>query len=544
MTKKKRNFIVMGDFNIDILDDNSPMTRKLADLLGSFGLNWSITSPTRVTTTLATAIDNVVTNLSDTEALVVNTAISDHYGQQQTNSGSEVEKSTTDAIVRLVDMIVEGMEDRGDTLSVFLDLSKAFDCVDHHSLILKLEHYGVRGVPLKWLESYLSDRKQFVGISDVRSEGRGLYYGVPQGSILSPLLFLIYVNDVGSSVSRGQLVQIPENVPLQLVYACIVLRMLYNIALDTYDKPNQNVVSFKSPSHKRQNIESQRSLESPSSGRRINSLNLTPPAPDPVVVHSGVVIAMLQLIPSIQDLEETQQSLTLQVYMTEVVKSLVRSERNQQVMCDSGTTISFAVCGSQSPGAGNSPLHSSLQYMFERLATQNLEPKDLREFLRLGSPLCCLPMDTLFHSGSRSVGGPVPLTRIKTLVSMTTPRSHEPTGPSVVNVATLTAPDSNVVGGIGSGDRIFPPQTGLSYSTWVCVERFSDPRSDPHCVRLLTLVRNLHSARDDHLICLAMVLSARDKAIIITTQETPLNHTSADWEPEGHGGLLCQSVVP
>lgn len=48
---------------------------------------------------------------------------------------------------------------------------------------------------------------------------------------------------------------IPENVPLQLVYACLVMRMLYNIALDTYEKPNQNIVSFKSPSHKRQNIE-------------------------------------------------------------------------------------------------------------------------------------------------------------------------------------------------------------------------------------------------------------------------------------------------
>lgn len=79
-----------------------------------------------------------------------------------------------------------------------------------------------------------------------------------------------------------------------------------------------------------------------------------------------------------------------------------------------------------------------------------------------------------------------------------------------------------------AGDRIFPPQTGLSYSTWICVERFSDPRSDPHCVRLLTLVRNLHSARDDHLICLAVLLSARDKAIIITTQETPLSHSKSN----------------
>lgn len=61
--------------------------------------------------------------------------------------------------------------------------------------------------------------------------------------------------------------------------------------------------------------------------------------------------------------------------------------------------------------------------------------------------------------------------------------------------------------------------TGLSYSTWICIDKFSDPRTDPHCVRLLTLVRNLQG-RDEHLVCLAVVLSARDKAIIISTQET------------------------
>lgn len=70
------------------------------------------------------------------------------------------------------------------------------------------------------------------------------------------------------------------------------------------------------------------------------------------------------------------------------------------------------------------------------------------------------------------------------------------------------------------GDRLFPPQTGLTYSTWICVDKFSDPRTDPHCVRLLTLVRTPQSARD--LICLTAVLSARDKAIIVSTQETPI----------------------
>ena len=111
-------------------------------------------------------------------------------------------------------MIVEGIEGRKSTLSVFLDLSKAFDCVDHRTLIHKLNRYGIRGVPLNWLKSYLSGRTEFVEISGVRSGERKLSFGVPQGSILSPLLFLIYVNDVGSSVRQGQLVQYADDTTL------------------------------------------------------------------------------------------------------------------------------------------------------------------------------------------------------------------------------------------------------------------------------------------------------------------------------------------
>lgn len=72
------------------------------------------------------------------------------------------------------------------------------------------------------------------------------------------------------------------------------------------------------------------------------------------------------------------------------------------------------------------------------------------------------------------------------------------------------------------GDRVFPPQTGLTYSTWLCVDKFSDPRTDPHPVRLLTLVRNLP---ESHLICLTVLLSARDKAIIVSTHETHMPHS-------------------
>ena len=113
-----------------------------------------------------------------------------------TQFGFRTNYSTSLAITQVHECISRKLDDRQTVCGIFMDLAKAFDTVDHNVLLFKLDQYGIRRVAYDLISSYLNNSRQLVAVNNYESDEKIIETGVPQGSVLGPLFFLIYINDL------------------------------------------------------------------------------------------------------------------------------------------------------------------------------------------------------------------------------------------------------------------------------------------------------------------------------------------------------------
>lgn len=152
--------------------------------------------------------------------------------------GFRTNHSTYMAVVDFINDVCRAINNDMKTVGIFMDLSKAFDTIDHSILLAKLNHYGFRGITQDWFRNYLSNRKQFVVYNSKKSQFENIKCGVPQGSILGPLLFILYVNDICNTSKVLKTILFADDT------TCFYSHKNVNILCDTVNKELKEICNW------------------------------------------------------------------------------------------------------------------------------------------------------------------------------------------------------------------------------------------------------------------------------------------------------------
>ncbi|CAF0758317.1 unnamed protein product [Rotaria sordida] len=406
------------------------------------------------------------------------------------------------------------------------------------------------------------------------------------------------------------------DLPLELINACHIARCFHDIALDCIDK------SLVNPNLKNEPIKHGTSMDnnedtassplfrtsalSMSSAARTSATFTFPSYMDePIIVYPGAIVCFLQIISTIPRMMDEQYSNRLQYFLMLTLKNLLKYDRNLQIMATYGFSQHIIHICEVALQNENHHLHTSVEYIFERLATFILPVRTLRQFLRMG--IDSIMSSTSYIIPSKDVSlinkSFVPLNRIKCLVSMTTLRdirretqvllsSSSPTG-ILTNISSIISPSfvefnmgiegfgalllpclspqsitssSNVVGNFGmvtmtndiilqggmtltnGGERQFPPQYGMTYSTWFYVEKFGPIKENIHPIRLLSIIRHTFN-REDYRFVLQVYIHPKDKSLLVSTHEHPFQdcHNDSiytdDIKSDGLVKFICSEMM-
>ena len=198
-------------FNLSFLNGEVPNVMKIAKVIPLFkkGDKQDVNNyrPISLLSSLSKVLEKLIHKRTVAFLKVHNIFCDSQFGFREKHS-------TSHALLSLVEKVAHALDSSYHMVGILLDFSKAFDTINHDILLHKLSHYGIRGKALEWFRSYLSDRKQFVFLDGHTSELRNINCGVPQGSLLGPLLFIIYINDFYRSSDMASFISFADDTNL------------------------------------------------------------------------------------------------------------------------------------------------------------------------------------------------------------------------------------------------------------------------------------------------------------------------------------------